>query len=79
MDLSKLRKAVKQRRINWNKHILKRMLERGISRKEVFEVMLEGEVIEDYPDDKPFPSALIFGKVGKNQIGCMTNFPKLLF
>ena len=28
----------------------------------LFHSVLHGEVIEDYPDDKPFPSCLVYGK-----------------
>lgn len=28
---------------------------------EVFEAIQRGEVLEEYPDDKPYPSVLIFG------------------
>lgn len=34
---------------------------RGLSRSDVFTVLLAGEQIEDYPNDKPFPSALFMG------------------
>ena len=27
----------------------------------VKQILLEGEIIEDYPDDKPFPTALFLG------------------
>jgi hypothetical protein len=37
------------------------MLERGISRESVKQTLLNGEIIEDYADDKPFPSALFLG------------------
>ena len=47
--------------IEWHRHGLERMLQRGISRKTVKEVLLTGEIIEDYSDDKPFPSALFLG------------------
>jgi hypothetical protein len=33
----------------------------AISEQEVFEAVLSGEMIEDYPDDTPYQSALIFG------------------
>ena len=33
-----------------------------IVEREVYEAICNGEVIEEYPDDKPYPSALIFGK-----------------
>jgi hypothetical protein len=37
------------------------MFEGSVSRNDVFDVLLTGEQIEDYPDDKPFPSALFLG------------------
>ena len=44
------------------------MLERGISRSEVFEALLSGEEIENYPDDTPFPSALFLGWKGRDPL-----------
>lgn len=37
------------------------MQERDISRADVKKCVFEGEIIEDYPDDFPHPSCLIFG------------------
>jgi len=37
-------------------------MEDDISEKELIEAILDGGVIEDYSNDKPFPSCLIFGK-----------------
>jgi hypothetical protein len=48
--------------IEWHRHALERMMERGISRREVFDVLLAGEVIEEYPSDYPHPSILMLGK-----------------
>ena len=45
-------------------HALSRLEERIVSREEIMAVLEHGEVIEWYPDDKPFPSRLISGKVG---------------
>ena len=33
----------------------------NISRADVINCLLHGEVIEDYPDDFPYPSCLVFG------------------
>jgi hypothetical protein len=33
-----------------------------LSFEEIFAGVLQGEVIEDYPSDKPYPSCLIYGK-----------------
>ena len=68
MDLVKLRKAVKIKNINWYKHSLERMMEREIYRENVTEVILKGEVIEDYSEDKPYPSALILGWINKKPL-----------
>lgn len=51
-------------RVRWRHHALYRMMKRGITRSEVREVILSGQVIEDYPHDKPYPSALLMGLVG---------------
>ena len=44
------------------------MLERDISRQDVFKVLLTGEEIEEYANDTPFPSALLFGWKGNEPI-----------
>jgi hypothetical protein len=51
--------AVDAGRILWKKHALERMMERGISRNEVKQAITQGSIIENYPDDSPFPSVLI--------------------
>lgn len=50
-------------RLVWRAHVLRRMVERGIGRSEVFGAIIAGEVIEEYPDDSPYPSALLLGFV----------------
>ncbi|MEA3274298.1 MAG: DUF4258 domain-containing protein [Pseudomonadota bacterium] len=57
--LTAIRAAVKEGRILWKRHALERMLERGISRTMVKRAILDGQVIETYPDDYPTPSLLI--------------------
>jgi len=56
IDITSLRKAIRQGRLEWRKHVLQRLAERGISQKSVLAVLLSGERIEDDPDDKPFPA-----------------------
>jgi len=61
MDRDRLIEAVQNGRIEWQTHALERMMKRGISGEIVKQVLLEGEIIEDYPDDKPIPTALFLG------------------
>ena len=61
-DIEAFRFAVRRGRIEWHSHALERMVQRGILRSEVKEVLLRGEIIEEYPKDYPLPSALFFGE-----------------
>ena len=54
--------------IKWAKHCFERMQERDISINDVESCLQTGEIIEDYPDDFPHPSCLIFGYTKKNKI-----------
>ena len=38
-----------------------------IEDEEVYQAVCSGEVIEEYPDDSPYPSVLIFGKTKKDR------------
>jgi hypothetical protein len=43
----------------FSRHAILRMFERGILPKDVRAVLVAGEVIAEYPDDKPYPSRLM--------------------
>ncbi len=58
-DIETLRAIAAQGRIHWHQHALERFLERGISRSEVVSAIMQGEAIEVYPMDRPYPSCLI--------------------
>ncbi|MBF0238348.1 MAG: DUF4258 domain-containing protein [SAR324 cluster bacterium] len=45
--------------VKFSIHALQRMFERNISEESVVSALNEGEVIVEYPDDKPYPSKLI--------------------
>ena len=38
------------------------MIKRSITRLEIEEAVINGEIIEEYPDDKYSPSCLIYGR-----------------
>ena len=63
MNKEVLKTVIENGKIEWQRHALERMLERGISREIVKEVLLLGEIIEDYPDNKPCLSVLFLGWV----------------
>lgn len=49
-------------------HAIRQIFHRGISKDEVIRVVKTGQVIADYPDDKPYPSSLIFAFAGDRAI-----------
>lgn len=59
VDIENLRASASQGRIHWHQHALERFLERGISRVEVVSAIINGEIVEAYPVDRPYPSCLI--------------------
>ena len=61
MNLAKLREALNADNIQWEKHVLERLVSRSISRLAVRQILKSGECIEDYPDDYPFASGLFLG------------------
>jgi len=62
MELSGIRDKIKARAYRYSDHAVKKMISRSIDRSEIEEAVLEGEIIEEYPDDKYSPSCLIYGK-----------------
>lgn len=42
-------------------HAIRRMFERAITVEQVTEAISNGEIIMNYPDDQPYPSALALG------------------
>ena len=70
MEIKQLQKLYNASDSNakWAKHCLERMQERDISISDVESCLQTGEIIEDYPDDFPHPSCLIFGYTKENRI-----------
>jgi len=52
------------------------MFERKISKETAISVVQTGEIIAEYPDDKPYPSYLIFAKINGRPIHVLTAFNK---
>ena len=68
MQLKLIKESIAKGNVEWKKHVVQRIIERGIARSAVLEVLLEGEVIHNYPDDSPCPSALFFGLIAERPI-----------
>lgn len=68
MEIQEIKEILKQSKIKWSSHCLERMQERDISRADVKKCIENGEIIEDYPEDFPHPSCLIFGYNVNNKV-----------
>lgn len=61
IDIDRLREYYKQEKVIITIHAQERLRQRGIKTKDVRNCIMTGEIIEQYPEDFPFPSCLIFG------------------
>lgn len=56
-----IRERVRQARFYLSKHATKRMDLRGRTLAEIKQVILAGELIREYPNEKPYPEYLFLG------------------
>ena len=77
LNVNLLRDTVAQGRIQWRKHVLQRLAERGIQQDAVRQVLLSGERIRDYTEDRPFPSALFLGYTGDKPLHVVAAFDEI--
>lgn len=61
MGIQDLIEAIRHNRMRITDHADEEAGSDELSFDEIFFSVLQGEVIEDYPDDKPYPSCLIYG------------------
>ena len=61
MEITDLQKLCENGSIRWTGHVLKRLMQRGIFQVSVVQAIRSGEIIEQYPDDYPYPSCLLLG------------------
>jgi len=62
MSIAEIQDKIQKGEYRISDHAIKRMIQRSIERFEVVEAILNGEIIEEYPQDKYSPSCLIYGK-----------------
>ena len=62
MEIDSIIEAIRHNRIKITDHADEEAENDQLTFDEVYFSVLNGEVIEDYPDDKPYPSCLICGQ-----------------
>jgi len=59
--LQDVRRQLATGKFEFSRHAFRRVVERNISEQEIREAGTNAELIEDYPEDKYSPSALLLG------------------
>ena len=54
--------------LHFSRHAFERMFQRGINPDAIAQIVASGEAIADYPDDQPYPSALLLGLHGDQPV-----------
>ena len=62
MKIEDIVNAIRHNRIRITDHADEEAQVDHLGFDEIFFSVFQGEIIEDYPDDKPYPSCLIYGK-----------------
>ncbi len=69
VDIEIIRELCSQGSIRWTNHALVRIIQRNISQNDIKKALAEGEIIEQYEDDYPYPSCIVMGpKRGTTQL-----------
>lgn len=68
IKIKKLQEYYSQDKIIISIHAQERLRQRGIKQKDIKNCIMTGEIIEQYPDDFPFPSCLIWGSTSNHKI-----------
>ena len=68
INIEDIREYYKADRVFATAHAAERFRQRGIKASDIREAIGNGEIIEQYPDDYPYPSCLIFGKDKNDKI-----------
>ena len=58
----------RKKSMRWINHILECIFRRGICMDDIETALLTGEIIEQYPNDYPFPSCLILGRTEAGRV-----------
>ena len=68
IDINMIKQMVKEGKIRWTNHVIVRLFQRNITQEDIEKVLLEGEIIEEYENDYPYPSCLVYGINLNNEV-----------
>ena len=66
-DINELRAVCQDKSIAITRHARNRLVERGITIDDIQNAVRTGGILQQYEDDKPFPSCLLLGKTERGK------------
>ena len=61
LNIDIIKQLIKNGKIRWTNHVMIRLLQRNITQSDIENAILNGEIIEEYENDYPYPSCLVYG------------------
>ena len=61
LNIDTIKQLIKDKKIRWTNHVMIRLLQRNITQDDVEKALFNGEIIEEYENDYPYPSYLVYG------------------
>ncbi len=61
LKVDTIKEFVRTGKIRWTNHCIVRLFQRNISQEDIENALLNGEIIEEYENDYPYPSCLVYG------------------
>ena len=74
LEIKQIQDLYKTQTVNLTDHYLNMLVKRGISFSDVRSAILSGIIIEQYPDDYPYPSCLILGYAHNTPLHIVVGF-----
>ena len=68
LKVDTIKEFVRTGKIRWTNHCIVRLLQRNISQEDIENALLNGEIIEEYENDYPYPSCLVYGVNLNNKV-----------
>lgn len=68
LNISIIKQMVKDGKIRWTNHVVVRLLQRNITQEYIENALRNGEIIEEYENDYPYPSCLVYGVNLNNEV-----------
>ncbi len=68
LEIEKIKQLVREDKIRWTNHSIIRLFQRNITQEDIQSAILNGEIIEEYENDYPYASCLVYGINIENKV-----------